>query len=247
MRQIHSVASHIIPSLLLASILLIPSIIQTNTAQAAPETIVKVDPDTISANVSETFTINIRVIDVQNLYSVEVTLYWNSSLLKLENVDIRLGQADGVLYDPIYIVENSTREGKYTLAALSYASAPSFNGTGNIVRITFNATNSGDSKLDLAETQLYDYPPTDREPRISMPIEHITIDGFFNIIHFVDQDDQWDYDKDDDLEIPSTTVLTILLILTTLAVVLSKKISKKTSQQFKLTFINIGKVTKDAG
>jgi len=231
MRQIHSVASHIIPSLLLASILLIPSIIQTNTAQAAPETILKVDPDTISANVSETFTINITVIDVQNLYSVEVTLYWNSSLLKLENVDIRLGQADGVLYDPIYIVENSTREGKYTLAALSYASAPSFNGTGNIVRITFNAINPGDSKFDLAETQLYDYPPPDREPRISMPIEHITIDGFFNITP----------------EIPSTTILVILLILTTLAVVLSKKISKKTSQQFKLTFINIGEVTKDAG
>jgi hypothetical protein len=231
MRQICSVAFYIIPFLLLASIFLMSSIIQTNTVQAAPETIIEVDPDIISANVSETFTINIKVIDVQNLYSVEVTLYWNSFLLKLENIDIRLGQADGVLYNPIYIVENSTREGKYTLAAMSYVPAPSFNGSGNIVRITFNAINLGDSKFDLAETQLYDYPPPDREPRISMPIEHITIDGFFNIIP----------------EILSTTILIILLILTTLAVVLSKKISKKTSQQFKPTFINIGEVTKDAG
>jgi len=238
MKQTHSVASYIIPFLLLASILLIPSIIQTNTVQAALGTIVKVDPDTISANVSETLTINIKVIDVQNLYSVEVTLCWSSSLLKLENVDIRLGQADGVLYNPIYIVENSTREGKYTLAAMSYTPAPSFNGSGNIVRITFNATNPGDSKFDLAETQLYDYPPPDREPRISMPIEHITIDGFFNITP----------------EIPSTTILIILLIVTTLAVVLSKKILKKTSshlqyqpQQSKLTFISTGKVTEGAG
>jgi len=214
---------------------LLPSFtIQIAAVQAVPETIVKVDPQTISVKVGEKSTVNIIVIDVQNLYGIEVELLWNSSILKPVNVDVRLGQTDGVLYNPIYIVENSTLKGKYVLAATSYSPAPSFNGSGNIVRITFNVTNSGDSKLDL-ETQLWDRPPPNG---VSSPIYHTTIDGFVNAIP----------------EFPSITILIILIIITTLAVVLSKKILKKTSshlqyqpQQSKLTFISTGKVTEGAG
>ena len=234
MRRTYLLTSRIRLILFLALIVLVLFLIQIATVQATPETIVKVDPHTGSANVGETFTFNITIVDVQNLYGVEVTLYWNSSLLKPVNIDIRLGQTDGVLYNPIYIVENSTREGEYVLAAMSYAPAPSFNGSGNIVRITFNATNSGDSKLDL-ETLLWDYPPPDREPHESLPIEHTTVDGFFNIIP----------------EFPNTIILTVFMILITLAVILYKKTPKKTSlhlllhsQHFQLTFISIGKVTK---
>jgi len=208
--------------------------IQNAAFGATAETIVKVDPQTISVNVGETSTVNIIIIEVQNLYGIEVELFWNSSILKPVNVDVRLGQTDGVLYNPIYIVENSTLEGKYVLAATSYSPAPSFNGSGNIVRITFNVTNLGDSKLDL-ETQLWDRPPPND---VSSPIYHTTIDGFVNAIP----------------EIPSITILTILIIIATLVVLLSKKILKKTSshlqyqpQQSKLTFISTGKVTEGAG
>jgi hypothetical protein len=179
--------------------------------QASPETVVKVDPATVSVNVSETFTVDITVVDVQNLYSVEVTLYWNSSLLELEQVDIRVGQSDGVLHNPVSIVENATQNGMYTLSALSSTPAPSFNGTGNVVKLTFKATGSGDSKLDL-ESQLYDYPPLDRDPRISEPIPHTTIDGFYSGVL---------------PEIPSSIVLMAVLVLATLAVLVLKKVLGK--------------------
>ena len=207
MKRIHFVVSHINSVLFLVSFLLMSFIIQIAVVRATPETVVKVDPYTSFANVGETFTINITVVDVQNLYSIEVTLYWNSTLLKLMNIDIRLGQTDGVLYNPIYIAENSTQEGKYVLAAMSYSGAPSFYGNGNIVRITFNATNCGDSTLDL-ETQLWDYPPPDRDPRESLPIDHTAIDGSFNIIP----------------EFPNTITLLLFMVLAIFAITFSKKI-----------------------
>ena len=80
-----------------------------------------------------------------------------------------------------------------------------------IVTITFNVTSIGDSKLDL-ETQLYDYPPPDREPRISWPIEHQTIDGSFNIIP----------------EFSITTMIFLLMVLTGFVILLSR-ISRKRS------------------
>jgi len=172
------------------NLLLFLALIQVITVQAAPETIVKVEPYSKSANLGETFTINITVVGVQNLYGVEATLCWNASILEVVSLDLRLGvesHPDGVLHElpsaPIFVAENNLiqERGEYRLAATSVSPASSFNGSGNIVRLTFNVTNLGDSKLDL-ETQLYDYPPPDREPRISWPIDHTTIDGFLNAI-----------------------------------------------------------------
>lgn len=217
---------HIKPHLFLALILLIPFLIQLDVVQAAPETVVKVEPYSSHANVSETFTINLIVADVQNLYGVEVNLYWNFSILKPVNIDVRLGEIYGVLCNPVYVVQNSTQDGKYVLAATSMAPAPSFNGTGNIVRITFTVTSPGNCKLDL-ETELWDRPPPNQG---SMPIEHTTIDGFFDVIP----------------EFPNILILPLFIILTILAVVWGKKISRKLGSQrdsrlFQTRFISIGK------
>jgi len=210
MRHVPFTSSQIVLVLFLASLLPISFLIPMSAVQAVPETVVKAELSITSVNVGEQITINITVVDVQNLYGIEVNLNWNSSVLETVNVDVRLGQTDGVLYNPIYIVENSTQEGKYVLSAMSMAPAPSFNGSGNIVRITFNATNSGDSKLDL-ETQLYDYPPPDRWPPVSYPIEHTTIDGFVNIIP----------------EIPQIIFSLLLLVSTIFAIILSKRFARK--------------------
>ncbi len=145
-------------------------------ADESSETLVTVEGQHNLANVGEAFTINVTVFDVQNLYGLEIALVWNQTILKLANVDVRLGQTYGVLYNPIYFDENS-KQGSYIIQAASMNPAPSFNGTGNIVQITFEVVNIGFSQLDLS-TKLYDYPPADRDPRVSLPIPHTTIDGF---------------------------------------------------------------------
>lgn len=179
--------------LLLALTLLPPYMFRLPIVQASSQTIVKVDPNTSSANLSAKFTINIKIIDVQDLYAVEVTLNWNSSVLTLANIDTRLGEADGVLYGSPFIAENSTKLGKYSLAATSVGPAPPFNGSGTIVKIAFEVTGLGNSQLDLG-SQLYDYAPPDRNPRISLPIDHTTIGGFFAILGSEQRDwlsDNW--------------------------------------------------------
>ena len=207
--------------------------IQSVPIWATPETVVEVDPQTISANVGETFAVNITVIEVQNLYGIEVSLRWNSSILDPVNVDIRLGQTDGVLHSPppVYIVENLTKESEYVLAATSVNPAPSFNGSGNAVNITFNVTNPGNTELDL-ETRLWDYPPPNEA---SSPIDHTTIDG--SVCAIIP-------------EIPSTTALLIIITLTTLILVLSKKVLRKLSrsqhQQLQSTLINVRTITEEA-
>jgi len=165
---------------------LIPSmlfLICATSIKATSTTIVKVDPLSTSANLGETFTVSVVIENVQNLYGLEVDLRWNTSVLKVINVDVRLGvesHPDGVLHEDFFNLTES-KDGEYFIAATSYGLAPPFYGSGTIFRITFNVTKAGSSKLDL-ETQLYDYPPPNRDPRISFPIDHTTMDGFFDAI-----------------------------------------------------------------
>lgn len=157
---------------------------QIALAGASPDTIVKVEPYASTALVGETFTVNITLTDVQNLYGLEIALQWNASVLKIISWDDRLGiesNPDGVLHEPIFLAKNETlpEQGRYVLAASSTAPAASFNGSGSIVRITFNVTNRGNTKLKL-ETKLADKPQTGD---VASPIVHITTSGIFSPIH----------------------------------------------------------------
>jgi hypothetical protein len=172
-------------SLFLALIVFTAFLGQVAVAKATSEPIVEVEPHGGSAYVGETFAINITVVNVQNLYALEVTLYWNASILQEKSIDLRLGcesHPDGVLHEPYFIVENSTTQGQYSLAATSEAPAPTFNGTGNIVRITFSIIGPGNCSLSL-ESQLYNYQiqPIIQQP-ISNPIDHTTIGGFLEAL-----------------------------------------------------------------
>jgi hypothetical protein len=192
---------------LMALIIVAPFLLQTAILQASPQTVVSVEPRDISVGTGQSFSVNITIADVQNLYGLEVTLSWNSSVLQVVNIDDRLGQTDGALNNPIYVAENSTQENSYVISATSTSPAPPFNGTGNMAKITFTVTNTGDSKLGI-EAQLYDYPPPDRDPRISLPIAHTTIDGFFHSLV---------------PEFSGSAILVILMMLTFTAAIFSKK------------------------
>jgi hypothetical protein len=150
----------------------------TLAADAFPDTAVIVEPNSSSVVVGETFSINVTVVDVHNLYGLEVILSWDSTILALVNMEVQLGQNGGVLNAPVYIADNSTQGSRYTISATSTSPAPSFSGTGSIVHMNFSVIGTGACKLEL-QTQLYDYPPPDRDPRLSLPIVHTDVDGFF--------------------------------------------------------------------
>ena len=153
-------------------------------------TAVFLTPSTSSPHLGETFYVTVSLSNVQNLYGLEVILKWNPAVLRALGADIRLGVEtfpDGILHESsstpaIFIAEDNLTqtEGEYRLVATSVSSASSFSGSGNIVKITFEPIILGDSALDL-ESQLFDYPPVDRDPRTSFPIEHATLDSFVTV------------------------------------------------------------------
>jgi hypothetical protein len=189
----------------------------TFTANASPATVVIVDPNTSSAIVGETFIVNVTVVDVENLYGVEAVLSWNSTVLTLVSLEIQLGQQGGVLNAPVYIAENSVQESRYTISATSTSPASPFNGTGNIVRLNFSVLNVGTCELDL-QTQLYDYPPPDRDPPLSLPIAHEDIDGLFQGLI---------------PEFPGPLIFVAAVLLTLFSAVLSKHIFSKNNKPFR--------------
>lgn len=151
------------------------------SSTAAIDTVVSVDPHFSAADIDVTFTINVNISNAQNLYGIESVLTWNSSILKALSANVLLGSVGGVLYNPVYTAENTIKTGKYTLIATSYSPASPFSGNGTIFSVTFQVLNMGESALSV-ETQLYDYPPPDRDPRISLPISHSDVSGFFSNI-----------------------------------------------------------------
>jgi len=157
---------------------------QITLASVSPDTVVKVEPYASTARIGETFTISITITAVQNLYGLEITLNWNASVLKIVEVNVRLGvesHSDGVLHEPIFIAKNETiqEQGKYALAASSTAPAASFDGSGNTVIITFSVTNRGKTRLGL-ETKLADKPQLGS---VASPIVHTVIGGVFSPVH----------------------------------------------------------------
>ena len=114
------------PTLILALAVLL--LVWPRLVSAASETLVEVEPISSSAATGEILGIDITVMNVQNLYSVEVILRWNASILRVVGTDVRLGQSDGVLYNPFLIAQNQTNQerGEFALAATSYSPAPSF-------------------------------------------------------------------------------------------------------------------------
>ncbi len=172
--------------LLLVTACCVPLFISPVCSQTS--TTVFILPSTVSAFLDESFTITLGLSNVQNLYSLEVILHWDPTVLRAANVEIRLGMetfSDGVLHESssspsIFIAENNLTQGEYRLVATSMAPASPFSGSGNIARITFDPLKIGSSAFDL-DSQLFDYPPFDRDPRVSYPISHSTQDSFVTI------------------------------------------------------------------
>ena len=194
--------------------------IQAASVQAATGTTVSVIPSGSTAILGETFTVNITISNVQNLYGVDITFSWNASVLQVLNVNSRLGvesHSDGVLHEqlpnsPIEILEDSLSPeiGEYHIAATSVSPASSFSGSGNVAIITFNVTSLGQAGFGL-ESELADQPVSGEHANF---IEHTDSIGNVNIIP----------------EFPSIIAVALFLVLATTAVALSKKRLRQPAQ-----------------
>jgi hypothetical protein len=126
------------------------------TASAASTT-VTAEASSTQLKVGDTLTVNIKVADAVDLYGLDITLNWNTAVLKELSATNNLGvesHSNGVLHEsntyPIDVEDDAVTDGQYHLLATSQgASTASFSGSGTIATITFNVTGTGSTGLSL--------------------------------------------------------------------------------------------------
>jgi hypothetical protein len=131
---------------------------------SAQGTVVKAEASISQPQVGDTLTVNIKISNVQNLFGLDLTLNWNSSILNLVSATPQLGvesHSGGVLHEsqnfPIEVVYNNASQtlGQYHLLATSTGSVtPSFSGSGTITTVTFKVTSIGSTGLALEDVEL---------------------------------------------------------------------------------------------
>jgi hypothetical protein len=140
--------------------LISPCIVYAVSAQSA--TTVTAEASSSQLKVGDTLTVTLKVSDAVDLYGVDVTLSWNTSVLEAVSATNSLGvesHSNGVLHAssayPIDVEDDAVTDGQYHLLATSQGSStPSFSGSGTIATITFNVTGSGSANLSLDDVEL---------------------------------------------------------------------------------------------
>jgi hypothetical protein len=155
------------------------SLFSKDTVDGSPGPVAKVEPQTVSADLYQTFNVSIVVADIQGLYGFEITLNWDPTILKIVKADHRIGVEDypgGILHKPVIIPRDNVSQdhGLYLVAAACVNPAGSFNGTGTVAVLTFNVTNVGTCTLFL-DVEL----ASDARQGQAQPIDHQTVNGYF--------------------------------------------------------------------
>lgn len=140
-----------------------------------------IDPATVeylTPSYGKTFTINVKIENVANLFGYAFKLYWNTTLLDLTNVQIIWPS-----WPHYFVGKNETNEalGMYWIG-VTLLGIPAFNGTTTLAKLTFRITHdpiypeTETCKLHLADTILTSIDGGKEED-----IYHMIHDGAYSI------------------------------------------------------------------
>ena len=128
---------------------------------ATSTAMVYVDPQNTTKDIDETFTVDIVVADVENLYGIDIQFKWYPSILEYVNHTAKIPvdtYPDGILHEPGILVMDDVDAvaGTYRVAYASMDPAPPFDGTGTIFEIVFHAKTNGTCVLEIFSSDLVD-------------------------------------------------------------------------------------------
>ena len=183
------------------------------TSVNAQETIVYIDPPSLLIpQVGETFSINVSIGDVTNLFGYDFILWYNTTMMDALSVEWSAGHFLTPILKPTNIFKVKTIEdnfnettGAVRVVATLIGDEPPKNGSGVLVTITFNTTTTdGPSPLKLYWPGFV-YPVKLSDPN-GNPIPSNATDGEVTVIPEF-----------------SSLSLIFLLIIATLTIVLLKR------------------------
>jgi len=151
---------------------------------ATSKPLVHVDPENVTKNVGETFTVDIVVADVADLYGVGITFQWDPSILEYVSHTAKIPvetYPDGILHEPgITIMDTADpTAGTYEIAYACMSPAPVFNGTGIAFNITFTVKKAGGCALEFSKDPITDLPLLQLSNKAGQPISYDSQDGYF--------------------------------------------------------------------
>jgi len=135
---------------------------------ASPQTTVYVAPSAMTVTVGQTFSVNIEISDVIDLYGWEFKLKWNPTFLDVLNVTEGgfLKSGGDTFFWPIM---NNT-EGCILADCTLIGNITGVNGSGTLAIVKFEVESAGESILDLYDTKLV--------TSLEQPITHTSNDGY---------------------------------------------------------------------
>jgi len=116
-----------------------------------PPTTVQVDPQLTETQVPQNFTVEVGINNVEDLYELNITLSWNTTLVDYVNHTVY-----SLLNDPVTEDEVNQTEGTYWIWSKSQIPAPPFEGSGSLFEMTFQAKAPGTFILNISSSRLLD-------------------------------------------------------------------------------------------
>lgn len=149
-------------------------------ATGTPE--VSVYPNEINVYKDQTFSVDVTIADVTDLYCYQFDLYYNTAILECTGVDLPPGHFLEPILDPdnIFIVEQeydnayNATHGRVEVTVALMVDEPGKNGGGTLATINFKAKEFGSSTLHFYDVVIGNSLPE------AMPV--ILVDGSVNVL-----------------------------------------------------------------
>ena len=122
-------------------------------------TVLSVEPQTAQGTTGQNFTINVSISDVTDLYSWQIELSWNPSLLNVTNImegPLLKSSGNSTFFSPVI---NNAEGNLSVLCTRLYSfgsSVTGVSGNGTLMTVQFEVIRSGACDLNLYDTQLLD-------------------------------------------------------------------------------------------
>jgi hypothetical protein len=134
-------------------------------------TTVSVVPQPISANTGQSFSIDVTVSDVVDLYAWEIELNWSASLLG--TISVTEGSFLKSGGSTFFVYSWNDTQGHILIDCTLMGQIPGINGSGVLATVTFLVLGAGETPLDLHDEVLLDH----NEAQIACQI----LDGYCNL------------------------------------------------------------------
>jgi hypothetical protein len=150
-------------SLLSATLLLVilsAFTFSTKTGTAQSEVVIYVSPDTVSVAPGESFDIAVNIKRAENVYSWQVSLSWNPTVLELQEVSEGNFLNQGIfptIWSEDNYVDNDAGNGTLFCILRGQPRSSSASGDGTLATVTFYVKDDGYTALPLYNTELLDY------------------------------------------------------------------------------------------